>query len=78
MPVYLVIFSSEYRYDGSGYAIKTIHRVVPTTLEALQAQLDKCQDLLYRTQQPHCQWELVNRPDNAHLEEMAELEVKAG
>lgn len=72
MPIYLVIFVNEYLH-ASGYAMKTIYRVIPTTMQELKTELDKHRDLLNGVNQnPYPQWELVKRPDNSHLEEMVE------
>jgi len=72
MPIYLVIYAQAY-YHTHNLNIKTIHRVIPTTTakDQLQRALDRCQDLLQSQHYPGYQWELVLKPDNAHLEEMA-------
>jgi hypothetical protein len=72
MLVYLVIFSSSTIQSGQ-YYLKTIHRVVPTTLNNLQESIVQCSDLLNNYSLfPLPQWEIVSRPDNTFLEQMVE------
>jgi len=72
-----VVYSQVYDHTFQ-LNIKTIHRVIPTTTAKgkLQRAIDRCKDLLQDHGYPGYQWEVVLKPANEHLEEMAELEGK--
>lgn len=69
MPIYMVFFVTD-SYLGR-YQIKTVRKVVRTTLDRMDIELKKNSELLSAVNYPYVQWEIVNRPDNSHLEELA-------
>lgn len=59
--------------NSKGWMIKEIIKVVPTELSNVETVLNQNQQFIYemQAQGDYIQWELVVRPDNEMLEQMA-------
>lgn len=82
MRVYLVIWEwmNNGQPVGPNYMmVKQIHKVIPTTTDKLNKVLEQPDNaqLIYNNGR-YLQWELVFRPDNEMLEEMAKDDTIPG